>query len=121
MSNRCATRGDGFHSLVGFSRFKRRRRREGSMTVFNLGDNLVTSMEALERLYAAPGWAALAKETNRIIAPYRAFIEAAPTIPGAKRLTFLSVKTVAMARRCNCHCGCSAVSRPLLRTASIRF
>ena len=91
------------------------------MTVFNFGDNLVTSMEALEQLYAAPGCAALAKETDRIIPPYRAFIEAAPTIPGAKRLTFLSVKTGAMARRCNCHCGSSAVSRPLLRTASIRF
>jgi hypothetical protein len=50
------------------------------MTVFNFGDNLVTSMEALERLYAAPGWAALAKETDRIIAPYRAFIEAAPYV-----------------------------------------
>jgi hypothetical protein len=36
------------------------------MTVFNFGDNLVTSMEALEQLYAAPGWAALAKETDRI-------------------------------------------------------
>ena len=40
--------------------------------------HLVTSIAALEALYAAPAWAAVAKETDRLIAPYRALIEAAP-------------------------------------------
>ncbi len=41
-------------------------------------ENLVTSVEELEALYDAPNWAALAKETDRLIAPYRAFVEVAP-------------------------------------------
>jgi PPOX class probable FMN-dependent enzyme len=41
-------------------------------------ENLVTSVAALEALYDVPAWAALAKETDTVIAPYRAFIEAAP-------------------------------------------
>jgi PPOX class probable FMN-dependent enzyme len=41
-------------------------------------ENLVTSIAELEALYDAPGWAALAKETDSLIAPYRAFVEAAP-------------------------------------------
>jgi PPOX class probable FMN-dependent enzyme len=41
-------------------------------------DHLVTSMEALERLYGEPFGPSLVKETNRITGPYRAFIEAAP-------------------------------------------
>lgn len=44
------------------------------------GANLVTSVEALEGLYKAPGWAALASETDKVIAPYRAFIEASPYV-----------------------------------------
>src|SRR5437870_5128780 len=47
----------------------------GTMSIAN---NLVTSEVALEALYDEPGWAALAKESDRIISPYRAFIEAAP-------------------------------------------
>src|SRR3954451_23399337 len=41
-------------------------------------DHLVTSMEALERLYGEPFGPSLVKETDRITGPYRAFIEAAP-------------------------------------------
>jgi hypothetical protein len=41
-------------------------------------ENLVTSMAALEALYDAPTWAALAKETDSVIAPYRAFVAASP-------------------------------------------
>jgi predicted pyridoxine 5'-phosphate oxidase superfamily flavin-nucleotide-binding protein len=41
-------------------------------------ENLVTSVAALEALYDAPPWAAVAKETDTLIAPYRAFIELAP-------------------------------------------
>src|SRR6478752_4463417 len=41
-------------------------------------DHLVTSMEALERLYDEPFGPSLVKETDRITGPYRAFIEAAP-------------------------------------------
>ncbi|MEA2958040.1 MAG: uncharacterized protein QOJ58_3543 [Alphaproteobacteria bacterium] len=40
--------------------------------------HLVTSMEALERLYGEPFGPSLVKETDRITGPYRAFIEAAP-------------------------------------------
>jgi PPOX class probable FMN-dependent enzyme len=41
-------------------------------------DHIVTSIEALERLYGQPFGPSIAKETDRITAPYRAFIEAAP-------------------------------------------
>src|SRR5947208_15236372 len=42
-------------------------------------ENLVTSIAELEALYDAPGWAiALAKETDSLIAPYRAYVKAAP-------------------------------------------
>jgi predicted pyridoxine 5'-phosphate oxidase superfamily flavin-nucleotide-binding protein len=41
-------------------------------------DHLVTSMEALERLYGEPFGPSLVKETTAITGPYRAFIEAAP-------------------------------------------
>jgi PPOX class probable FMN-dependent enzyme len=41
-------------------------------------DHLVTSMDALERLYGEPFGPSLVKETDRITGPYRAFIEAAP-------------------------------------------
>ena len=41
-------------------------------------DHLVTSMDALERLYDEPFGPSLVKETDRITGPYRAFIEAAP-------------------------------------------
>ena len=40
--------------------------------------NLVTSIAELEALYDAPSWAALAANTDSLIAPYRAFVEAAP-------------------------------------------
>ena len=40
--------------------------------------HLVTSLEALKRIYGEPNGPALAKETDRITAHYRAFIEAAP-------------------------------------------
>jgi uncharacterized protein len=43
-----------------------------------MSDHLVTSIAALEALYEAPAWAALAKETDRLIAPYCALIESAP-------------------------------------------
>ncbi|HMF25931.1 MAG TPA: MSMEG_1061 family FMN-dependent PPOX-type flavoprotein [Pseudolabrys sp.] len=39
---------------------------------------VVGNVVELERLYDSPAWAALAKETDRLIAPYRAFVEAAP-------------------------------------------
>ena len=40
--------------------------------------HLVTSIEALERLYGRPYGPSIAKETGRLTAHYRAFIEAAP-------------------------------------------
>ena len=48
------------------------------MTDTPASDHLVTSVEALERLYGAPFGPSLVKETDQITAPYRAFIEAAP-------------------------------------------
>jgi PPOX class probable FMN-dependent enzyme len=41
-------------------------------------DHLVTSIEELDCLYDKPYGPSLAKESDRITAPYRAFIEAAP-------------------------------------------
>src|SRR5213083_3018366 len=41
-------------------------------------DHIVTSIEALERLYGEPFGPSIAKETDRISVHYRAFIEAAP-------------------------------------------
>jgi uncharacterized protein len=41
-------------------------------------DHVITSVEALERLYGRPFGPSIAKETDRITAHYRAFIEAAP-------------------------------------------
>jgi hypothetical protein len=41
-------------------------------------DHFVTSIEALERIYGQPYGPSIAKETDRITAHYRAFIEAAP-------------------------------------------
>jgi PPOX class probable FMN-dependent enzyme len=41
-------------------------------------DHVVTSMEALERLYGQPFGPSIAKETDRITSHYRAFIETAP-------------------------------------------
>jgi uncharacterized protein len=44
----------------------------------NSNDHLVTTMDALERLYDEPYGPSLVKETDRITAAYRALIEAAP-------------------------------------------
>jgi uncharacterized protein len=41
-------------------------------------DHIVTSIEALEKIYGEPHGPAIAKETDHITAHYRAFIEAAP-------------------------------------------
>jgi PPOX class probable FMN-dependent enzyme len=41
-------------------------------------DHIVTSIEALERLYGQPFGPSIAKESDRITVHYRAFIEAAP-------------------------------------------
>src|ERR1700736_2155905 len=41
-------------------------------------EHIVTSVDALERLYGTPYGPSLAKETDRITAHYRAFIETAP-------------------------------------------
>src|ERR671934_2953634 len=41
-------------------------------------DHIVTSIEALGRIYGEPYGPSIAKETDRITAQYRAFIEAAP-------------------------------------------
>src|SRR5438132_13026527 len=41
-------------------------------------DHLITSVEALERIYGEPHGPSLAKEADRITTHYRAFIEAAP-------------------------------------------
>ncbi len=41
-------------------------------------DHIVTSIDQLERLYGEPYGPSIAKETDRITAHYRAFIEAAP-------------------------------------------
>jgi len=41
-------------------------------------DHIVTSVEALERIYGEPYGPSIAKETDRITPQYRAFIEAAP-------------------------------------------
>src|SRR5215470_6591315 len=41
-------------------------------------DHIVTSVEALEGIYGEPYGPSIAKETDRITAQYRAFIEAAP-------------------------------------------
>src|SRR5262245_42447974 len=48
------------------------------MTTESSSDHLVTSIEALEKLYGEPYGPSIAKETDRITAHYRAFIEAAP-------------------------------------------
>jgi len=41
-------------------------------------DHAVGTIAALESFYDPPAWAAIAKETDSLIAPYRAFVEAAP-------------------------------------------
>src|SRR5215468_5333334 len=41
-------------------------------------DHIVTSIEALEKIYGEPHGPSIAKETDHITAHYRAFIEAAP-------------------------------------------
>src|SRR5215470_683814 len=41
-------------------------------------NHIVTSIEALEKIYGAPHGPSIAKETDHITAHYRAFIEAAP-------------------------------------------
>jgi len=46
------------------------------MTEFR--DHIVTSVDALERIYGEPYGPSIAKETDRITAQYRAFIDAAP-------------------------------------------
>jgi PPOX class probable FMN-dependent enzyme len=48
------------------------------MTDVLSSDHLVTSIDQLERLYGEPYGPSLVKEADRITAPYRAFIEAAP-------------------------------------------
>ena len=48
------------------------------MAPAELQQHLVTSVEALERLYGQPYGPSIAKETDRITPHYRAFIEAAP-------------------------------------------
>ena len=48
------------------------------MVPAELQQHLVTSVEALERLYEQPYGPSIAKETDRITPHYRAFIEAAP-------------------------------------------
>jgi PPOX class probable FMN-dependent enzyme len=48
------------------------------MTDVLSSDHLVTSVDQLERLYGEPYGPSLVKEADRITAPYRAFIEAAP-------------------------------------------
>jgi PPOX class probable FMN-dependent enzyme len=48
------------------------------MTDTQSRDHLITSLDALERIYGEPHGPALAKETDHITPHYRAFIEAAP-------------------------------------------
>jgi hypothetical protein len=48
------------------------------MTYTLAGEHLITSIETLEQLYGQPYGPSIFKETDRITAPYRAFIEAAP-------------------------------------------
>ena len=48
------------------------------MTDTLVRDHIVTSIEALERLYGVPYGPSIAKEADRITRHYRAFIEAAP-------------------------------------------
>jgi uncharacterized protein len=48
------------------------------MTGTQTRDHLITTLDALERIYGEPHGPALAKETDRITPHYRAFIEAAP-------------------------------------------
>jgi uncharacterized protein len=48
------------------------------MTDTLMRDHIVTSIEALERLYGVPSGPSIAKETDRITPHYGAFIEAAP-------------------------------------------
>src|SRR3989440_7380560 len=50
--------------------------RERDMSEFR--DHIVTSVEALGRIYGEPYGPSIAKETDRITAHYQAFIEAAP-------------------------------------------
>src|SRR2546421_3070280 len=50
--------------------------RERDMSEFR--DHIVTSIEALERIYGEPYGPSIAKETDSITTHYRAFIEAAP-------------------------------------------
>jgi uncharacterized protein len=49
-----------------------------AMTETLARDHVITSVEALERLYGQPFGPSIAKETDRITSHYRAFIEAAP-------------------------------------------
>src|SRR5437868_4959665 len=48
------------------------------MTEILSHDHIVTSIEALERVYGQPFGPSIAKETDRVTAHYRAFIETAP-------------------------------------------
>ncbi len=43
-------------------------------------EHLVTSAAALDAIYDAPGWVAIAKETETLIPPYQAFVAAAPYV-----------------------------------------
>jgi PPOX class probable FMN-dependent enzyme len=52
--------------------------RDYPMTDTALNNHMITSVEALERIYGEPYGPSIAKETDRITAHYRAFIEAAP-------------------------------------------
>jgi len=46
--------------------------------IMSATEHVVASIAALDNLYGVPSWAALAKETDSLIAPYRAFVAAAP-------------------------------------------
>jgi PPOX class probable FMN-dependent enzyme len=48
------------------------------MTAMSTAEYVVGNVARLEGLYDSPTWAAIAKETEELIAPYRAFVEAAP-------------------------------------------
>jgi hypothetical protein len=48
------------------------------MTAGNGKDHIVTSLDALERIYGEPHAVSVAKETDRITSQYRALIEASP-------------------------------------------
>lgn len=69
---------------VGASLCELRLRKSGSFcltggkVIMSTAEFIVRDVAGLEGLYDSPAWAAVAKETDELIAPYKAFVEASP-------------------------------------------